>query len=84
MLNHPTDNCCSITGPPPPPSDTHLPRPQELDDAVRRRLVKRIYIPLPDEEGRLAILTHLLTGGRVFIWGWRGKGGGVCNPTVQP
>jgi SpoVK/Ycf46/Vps4 family AAA+-type ATPase len=29
---------------------------------VRRRLVKRIYIPLPDEEGRLAILRHLLNG----------------------
>lgn len=25
-------------------------RPQELDDAVRRRLVKRLYIPLPDEK----------------------------------
>jgi len=37
-------------------------RPQELDDAVRRRLVKRIYIPLPDEEGRMAILQHLLAG----------------------
>jgi spastin len=37
-------------------------RPQELDDAVRRRLVKRIYIPLPDAEGRAAILTHLLQG----------------------
>jgi hypothetical protein len=37
-------------------------RPQELDDAVRRRLVKRIYIPLPDDEGRMAILRHLLAG----------------------
>lgn len=37
-------------------------RPQELDDAVRRRLVKRIYIPLPDADGRAAILTHLLQG----------------------
>lgn len=27
-------------------------RPQELDDAVRRRLVKRLYIPLPDEKVR--------------------------------
>mmetsp|Transcript_19128 Transcript_19128/g.53540 ORF Transcript_19128/g.53540 Transcript_19128/m.53540 type:complete len:471 (+) Transcript_19128:160-1572(+) len=37
-------------------------RPQELDDAVRRRLVKRIYIPLPNAEGRAAILSHLLKG----------------------
>jgi spastin len=37
-------------------------RPQELDDAVRRRLIKRIYIPLPDAEGRAAILNHLLQG----------------------
>lgn len=35
-------------------------RPQELDDAVRRRLVKRIFIPLPDADGRAAILSHLL------------------------
>lgn len=25
-------------------------RPQELDEAARRRLVKRLYIPLPDEQ----------------------------------
>jgi spastin len=36
-------------------------RPNELDDAVRRRLVKRIYIPLPDAAGRTAILKHLLS-----------------------
>lgn len=29
--------------------------------------MKRIYIPLPDEEGRLAILTHLLTGECFFL-----------------
>ena len=28
-------------------------RPQELDDAARRRLVKRLYIPLPDQADRL-------------------------------
>jgi len=27
-------------------------RPYELDDAVRRRFVKRLYIPLPNIEGR--------------------------------
>ena len=29
---------------------------------VRRRLPKRIYVPLPDAEGRRAIITHLLRG----------------------
>lgn len=37
-------------------------RPQELDDAARRRLVKRIYIPLPDFKARRALLKHVLKG----------------------
>lgn len=37
-------------------------RPEELDNAVRRRLVKRIYVPLPDEHARRALLQNLLKG----------------------
>ncbi|XP_052894762.1 fidgetin-like protein 1 [Anopheles moucheti] len=35
-------------------------RPQELDEAARRRLVKRLYIPLPERLARIQILTRLL------------------------
>ena len=35
-------------------------RPEELDEAARRRFVKRIYVPLPDSEGRRTLLTTLL------------------------
>ena len=35
-------------------------RPQELDDAARRRLVKRLYIPLPEVAARRSIVTRLL------------------------
>lgn len=34
-------------------------RPQDLDDAVRRRLDRRIYVPLPDEAGRLVFLKQI-------------------------
>lgn len=27
-------------------------RPDDLDEAVRRRLVKKLYIPLPNGQGR--------------------------------
>ncbi len=37
-------------------------RPEELDEAVRRRFVKRIYIPLPDAESRRQLLCSLLRG----------------------
>lgn len=35
-------------------------RPQELDEAARRRLTKRLYIPLPELEARIQMLTSLL------------------------
>lgn len=39
-------------------------RPEELDEAVRRRFVKRIYIPLPDVDSRRQLLEMLLRGSR--------------------
>jgi SpoVK/Ycf46/Vps4 family AAA+-type ATPase len=35
-------------------------RPGELDEAARRRLVKRLYIPLPDPSSRGALISQLL------------------------
>eukprot|EP00753_Platysulcus_tardus_P005380 PLAT13237.1.p1 GENE.PLAT13237.1~~PLAT13237.1.p1 ORF type:complete len:631 (+),score=152.12 PLAT13237.1:2-1894(+) len=35
-------------------------RPQELDDAARRRFVKRLYIPLPDDDARAQLLSRLM------------------------
>jgi SpoVK/Ycf46/Vps4 family AAA+-type ATPase len=35
-------------------------RPDELDEAARRRFVKRIYIPLPDFSARKQLLDRLL------------------------
>lgn len=42
-------------------------RPQELDEAARRRLVKRLYIPLPEMEARVQILSNLLKKERTDI-----------------
>lgn len=39
-------------------------RPEELDEAVRRRFVKRIYIPLPDGSSRRNLILKLLSGER--------------------
>ncbi|XGW02504.1 hypothetical protein V3C99_014496 [Haemonchus contortus] len=36
-------------------------RPQELDEAARRRFVKRLYIALPEAVARLTIVKNLLT-----------------------
>ncbi|GMI00537.1 hypothetical protein TrVE_jg2444 [Triparma verrucosa] len=35
-------------------------RPGELDDAARRRFVAKLYIPLPEYEGRVEMITKLL------------------------
>ncbi|EDV32167.1 uncharacterized protein Dana_GF15688 [Drosophila ananassae] len=35
-------------------------RPQELDEAVRRRFVRRLYVPLPTKEARLKIIEKLI------------------------
>lgn len=36
-------------------------RPQEIDEAARRRFVKRLYIPLPDPGARQQIMHNLLS-----------------------
>ncbi|XP_054655557.1 fidgetin-like protein 1 isoform X2 [Dunckerocampus dactyliophorus] len=35
-------------------------RPQEIDEAARRRLAKRLYIPLPEGSARQQIVTNLM------------------------
>ena len=35
-------------------------RPQELDEAARRRFMKRLYIPLPNDAARKALISRLL------------------------
>lgn len=48
-------------------------RPQELDDAARRRLVKRLYIPLPVLAARIEILKNLLpkSDARIALTDWQ-------------
>ncbi|NXP73797.1 FIGL1 protein, partial [Ramphastos sulfuratus] len=36
-------------------------RPQEIDEAARRRLAKRLYIPLPEASARKQIVTRLMS-----------------------
>ncbi len=36
-------------------------RPQEIDEAARRRFVKRLYIPLPESPARQQIVVNLLS-----------------------
>lgn len=41
-------------------------RPQELDEAARRRLTKRLYIPLPSSDARAWIIRNLLQKDGLF------------------
>ena len=36
-------------------------RPQEIDEAARRRFVKRLYIPLPELSARVHVVTRLMS-----------------------
>ena len=36
-------------------------RPQEIDEAARRRFVKRLYIPLPEAAARKQIVLNLMS-----------------------
>ena len=36
-------------------------RPQEIDEAARRRFVKRLYVPLPEREARKQIMLLLMS-----------------------
>ena len=44
-------------------------RPQEIDEAARRRLVKRLYIPLPDAGAREKIISSLLAEQKYSLTG---------------
>lgn len=39
-------------------------RPQEIDDAARRRFTKRLYIPLPESDARRELLVNLMKKNR--------------------
>ncbi|XP_026901801.2 fidgetin-like protein 1 isoform X1 [Acinonyx jubatus] len=42
-------------------------RPQEIDEAARRRLVKRLYIPLPEASARRQMVTKLMSRERCCL-----------------
>lgn len=44
-------------------------RPQELDEAARRRFVKRLYIPLPELQARCAIINNMMRKQEVSLTG---------------
>ena len=60
--------------PPPPPPPTPFPY---------RRLVKRIYIPLPDEEARHALISHLLNKQQQAQIAAKAASGGTATTTTS-
>ncbi|XP_053322937.1 fidgetin-like protein 1 [Spea bombifrons] len=42
-------------------------RPQEIDEAARRRLVKRLYIPLPEASARKQIVVNLMSCEKISL-----------------
>lgn len=42
-------------------------RPQELDEAARRRFVKRFYVPLPEPQGRESLIRTLTAQSRKLL-----------------
>jgi hypothetical protein len=59
--------------------------PWDIDEALRRRLEKRIYIPLPEQEQRLELLRiNLKVGGGAGLWrkGWTALP--ACLPACLP
>lgn len=43
-------------------------RPQELDDAIRRRLVKRLYIPLPEDKVKEKLIINVFKPTKYFVY----------------
>ena len=44
-------------------------RPQDLDEAARRRLVKRLYVPLPEQTAREHIVRTLMASQvKIFVF----------------
>ena len=42
-------------------------RPQDLDQAARRRFEKRFYVPLPERDARIKIIKDLLETGEAQL-----------------
>lgn len=54
-------------------------RPDDLDEAVRRRLAKRLYIPLPNSAGRKQFINRLIENESAE----NVQDGGTCGPHID-